>query len=86
MDVTSNHSIRQSVAEHTCLTQTYVSVTAEGLPFNLRIGALTPGDTSYFVASNASMTNWFSRWYIEGNDLIYFNILKQNGRNIYNLF
>jgi hypothetical protein len=66
--VTSNHSIRQSVAAHFCLTQAYVSGTAEGLCLNLRNGAFTPADTSYLVASNVSVTNSFSRWYMEGND------------------
>jgi len=66
MDVTSNHSIRQSVAEHICLTQAYVSDTAEGLRLNLHNGAVTSADTSYLVASNVSMTNWISRWYMEG--------------------
>jgi hypothetical protein len=47
MDVTSNHSIRKSVAAHICLTHAYVSGTAEGLPLNLRNGALTPADMSY---------------------------------------
>ena len=68
MDVTSNHSIRQSVAEHICLTQAYVPVTTEGLRLNLRNGAFSPADTSHLVASNASMTNWFSRWFIQCYD------------------
>ena len=83
--MTSNHTIRQSVAEHICLTQTYTSGTAEGLRLNLRNGALTPADTSYLLASNVSMTNWISRSYIEGNHCELFKILKHNGKDVYHL-
>jgi hypothetical protein len=41
MDVTSNHSIRQSVAGHIGLAQVYVSSTAQGLRLNLENDALT---------------------------------------------
>jgi hypothetical protein len=85
MNVTSNHNTRQSVAAHICLTQGYVSGNAEGLRLNIPNGASTPSDTSYLVASNAPMTNWFSRWYMEEMIVIYFKILKQNGKDVYHL-
>jgi len=31
------------------------------------------------------MTKWFSRWYMEEIIVIYFNILKQSGKDVYHL-